>query len=223
MDKKLTSNVLIIGATGLVGSELLQQCCKDVTIGEVHVLTRSEIKFSNRKLIIHKFDFEDFDSLSSIFSKIDIVFCCIGTTMKKAGSKEAFRRVDFEIPVTIAKIAKTSGVDRFIAISSVGADANTSNFYLKTKGEMEAEILKLNFLKVALLRPSFLTGKRNEFRIGEKIALFFMFLFQFLFFGRLAKYKPIEASVVANAMLKISSSATNTKVYESNEIQWIGN
>lgn len=222
MDKKLTNNVLIVGATGLVGSELLLQCCKDVTIAQVHVLTRSEIKFSNPKLIIHKFDFEDFNSLSNLFSEIQVVFCCIGTTMKKAGSKEAFRRVDFDIPVGIAKIARAAGVPRFIAISSIGEDPNSSNFYLKTKGEMEEELIKLNFVKIALLRPSFLTGKRVEFRIGERIALIFMSVFRFLFVGRFAKYKPIEASVVANAMIKISSGASNTRIYESNEIQWIG-
>lgn len=223
MDNRLINNVLIVGATGLVGSELLQQCCYDVTTKNVYILSRRNLEFSNPKIIVHQFDFEDFDSLSELLSKIDVIYCCIGTTMKKAGSKEAFRKVDFEIPIGIAKIAIKCGVKRFIAISSIGADANSSNFYLKTKGDMEEEILKMSFMKVGLLRPSFLTGARNEVRMGERIALFFMLIFQFLFVGRLAKYKPIEASVVAKAVIKIAASASNTKVYESNEISWIGN
>ena len=222
MFNKLTNNVLILGATGLVGNEVLEQCCYDISNQNVHVLARTNLKFSNPKIIVHLFDFESFDSLNGFLSEIDVIFCCIGTTMKKAGSKEAFRKVDFEIPIGIAKAAIKAGVPRFIAISSIGADANSSNFYLKTKGEMEQELLKLPFEKVGLLRPSFLSGERNEVRMGERIALFFMLIFQFLFVGRLSKYKPIEASVVANAMIKIASSASNIKIYESNDISWLG-
>ena len=148
----------------------------------------------------------DFDAISNYHDLIkgDFLFCCIGTTIKKAGSKEAFIKVDYTYPLEFAKIAKQNGVEKFLLISSIGADSAASNFYLKVKGDIEKALEKLNFEYLVILRPSMLLGDRKEFRFGEAFGKVVMKLFSFAFFGRLKKFKAIEASIVAKSMVQIS-------------------
>jgi uncharacterized protein YbjT (DUF2867 family) len=215
-------NVLIAGASGLVGSALLEMLFAQITIGKVIVLARKSLPIAHPKLIIVEVDFDNPDSFSEIFKDIQIVFCCVGTTMKIAGSKEAFRKVDYAIPVNLARLASAAGVAKMIVISSLGADKNSSNFYLKTKGEMEDAVSTFPFRKIAFLRPSVLLGPRKENRIGEKMAQVFLRSISFMLVGRLKKYRPIESRMVAKAMLMISLSITNQRIYEYNDLYWLG-
>ena len=142
--------------------------------------------------------------------------------MRKAGSKENFRKIDFDLVVKIAEIASRNGVKGFIVISSIGAKASSSNFYLRTKGEMEEAIQKFNFERVNIIRPSFLLGRRREFRIGEKLSTPFVRLLSPLMLGPLKKYKPIHARTVVKAILRIANSNNSKTIYESNELASLG-
>jgi uncharacterized protein YbjT (DUF2867 family) len=168
----------------------------------------------------------DFDKLETYKELVvgDDFFCTIGTTIKKAGSQKAFRKVDFEYPRQFAAFALQNRVKQFLIISSLGADVNSGNFYLKTKGEIQDFLKDCNFESVAVLQPSLLLGNRTEFRFGEKVGAFFMRTLSFLFLGNLKKYKPIEGKTVAKALLKIAQiNNTGFKIYESDVIQEIGN
>jgi uncharacterized protein YbjT (DUF2867 family) len=133
----------------------------------------------------------------------DDFYCIIGTTINKAGSKKAFRKVDFEYPKLFAKIAAQNKIKQFLIISSLGADLNSSNFYLKTKGEIE-NLLKASTLKsVTILWPSLLLGNRAEFRLGEKVSAFFLKYFSFLLIRSFEKYKPTESKTVAKTLYVI--------------------
>lgn len=213
---------LIIGSTGLIGSQLLQLLLESDHYSQVITFVKRDAGIEHPKLRQHIIDFDKPESYNDLV-KGDDFFCTIGTTIKKAGSKEAFRKVDFEYPQQFAKIAIENKVKQFLLISSLGADATSSNFYLKTKGEIEVFLKASNFEKVSILRPSLLLGNRAEFRLGEKIGAFVMKSFSFLFIGNLKKYKPIESKSVAKALFAIAQQNNiGFIVYESDSIQEIG-
>src|SRR4051812_41878874 len=159
---------LVIGATGLVGSHLVEQLAKDDYYSRIVILSRRNLQYLNPKKEVRVIDF-DHPDVSAI--KGDHVFCAIGTTIKKAGSKENQFRIDCEYPFRIAEIAKRNDAEKFILISSIGANANSGNFYLRTKGQLEEKLKKIGFNNLIVLRPSFILGKRKEFRLGEKIGI----------------------------------------------------
>lgn len=222
ISNSLTQKVVIAGATGLVGSALLEILTKEITVSEIVVLGRTEPLLQSPKITFVKTDFQLAATIQNYFDDAHSVFCCIGTIIKTAGSQEAFRKVDYGIPVLLAEIAAQKGVKSFIAISSIGANAKSSNFYLKTKGEMELAVLDQKILKTAFLRPSLINGPRKEFRWKELVSAIFLTLFSFLLKGKWKKYRAIDYDVIALAMWKISNSANNTHFYESDDIQWIG-
>ncbi|MFN8152721.1 MAG: NAD(P)H-binding protein [Bacteroidia bacterium] len=215
--------VVLVGATGLVGSRLLDMFLADVTVERVVVLTRRELDIQHKRLETILCDFTHPDQYAKQLRDFDILFCCIGTTMKNAGSRDAFLEVDYHIPMRLAAMASKAGIRKFIAISSLGADPASSNFYLRTKGEMERDIdANYKFTKLAFVRPSLLLGPRKEFRLGEKFGQFFMVLFSFAMIGRFRKYRPIHDFNVAKAMISVSNSVNNQRVYESLELEWLG-
>src|SRR5690606_24320068 len=124
--------------------------------------------------------------------KVDDVFCCLGTTIKKAGSQNAFRRVDYDYPVALGKLAKSAGAKRFLVISAMGADARSNIFYSRVKGQMEEALKKMEFPALHIFQPSLLLGKRDEFRLGEKAASVLAPAISPLLRGKMKKYKPIE-------------------------------
>jgi len=147
------------------------------------------------------------------------VFCALGTTIRKAGSQEAFKKVDFEYPLRTASTALKLGAKRFLVVSSIGADATSSNFYLRTKGELEKALSVEGFGGLIIFRPSFLLGQRSEFRPGERIALAAMQMVSPLMKGPLARYRPIEASAVATAMIAAAKqNLRDVHVFESDHI-----
>jgi uncharacterized protein YbjT (DUF2867 family) len=214
---------LIIGSTGLIGSQLLDNLLESEAYDKVITFERRDSERTHPKLTQHIIDFDKPESYQDLVVGDDF-FCTIGTTIKKAGSKEAFRKVDFDYPQKFASFAVKNNVKQFLIISSLGADKASGNFYLKTKGEIE-DFLKLStFESIAVVRPSLLLGDRNEFRLAEKTAAVFMKIFSFLFIGSIKKYKPIESETVAKALFRIAQkNKKGFTLYESDELQQIGN
>ena len=213
---------LIIGSTGLIGSELLNLLLDSNDYLKVITFVKRDTGIKHPKLTQHIIDFNKPETYKELIVGDDF-FCTIGTTIKKAGSKEAFRKVDFGYPKQFASFALQNKVKQFLIISSLGANAKSGNFYLKTKGEFQDFLKDCDFESVAVLQPSLLLGNRSEFRLGEKVGAFFMKTLSFLFVGNLKKYKPIESETVAKALLKIAQTNNiGFKIYESDSIEEIG-
>jgi len=212
-------NIAIIGATGLVGSKLLEQIVTHKSNSKVFVVSRNQpanLPDNVEHIALNQGDYSFSDEIST-------AFCCLGTTMKKAGSKEAFRKVDFDMVTEFAQKAKKYGVKSFAVVSSIGANAKSRNFYLRTKGEVEDELKKVGFERLIIVRPSLLLGKRNEKRFGEDIGKVLYKVLSFLFIGPLKKYKGINAEDVAKAMLILSEQGKGTVIAESNALQLFSN
>lgn len=189
----------IIGSTGLIGGHLLDLLINDPFFKPVRILIRRPLDISHPKLEKKLVDFSDIESFRLALEGTDVIFCCIGTTMKKMkGDKTAYRKIDYDIAVHAAQLGKANGCEKFVLVSAVGADSKSRNFYLKLKGEIEEAIQATGIESVYILRPSLLMGNRKEFRAGEKFASWLMPLFAFLL---PARYKPVKASEVAKAMV----------------------
>ena len=214
---------LIIGSTGLIGSELLNLLLDSNDYLKVITFVKRDTGVKHPKLTQHIIDFDKPETYKELVVGDDF-FCTIGTTIKKAGSKEAFKKVDFGYSKQFAAYALLNKVEQFLIISSLGANANSGNFYLKTKGQIQDFLKDCNFESIAVLQPSLLLGNRTEFRLGEKVGAFFMKTLSFFFVGNLKKYKPIESKTVAKALFKIAQTNNKGfKIYESDAIQEIGN
>ncbi|SMG38540.1 NAD dependent epimerase/dehydratase family protein [Marivirga sericea] len=214
---------LIAGATGLVGGHLLDLLLEDENYSEVKVLSRRSLGGNDGKLT--EIIIEDFNYLEDKSStlKADDYFCCLGTTIKKAGSKAAFKKVDFEYPISLAAIARESNADSYHVISAMGADSSSMIFYNKVKGEMEDAINAMKLESAYVYRPSFIAGERSEKRAAEKAALWFADKFDFIFSGPFKKYAAVHAKTIANAMLQSAKNAIERfKVIPSDEIEKIG-
>lgn len=208
----------IIGATGLIGSYLLEELLNDPFFDAVRILIRRPIDITHPKLEKKVVDFNDSDSLLVALSNSDVVFCSIGTTQKKVkGDKELYRKIDFNIPVKLAQFCKIVGCEKFILVSSVGANSKSNGFYLKLKGEVEDSVRSVGLRSLHILRPSFLLGERKEFRLGEVIVNPLMKIFSFAI---PSKYKAIPAKNVAKAMAAIAKKKDEgTFVYEYEQIK----
>ena len=189
----------LIGATGLIGGYLLEELLKDDHFDTVSILVRRPFELIHPKLEKKLVDFDDAESYSLPLEGSDVVFSAIGTTQKKVkGDKAAYRKVDYDIPVNAARFCKMAGCEKFVLVSSVGANSKSNNFYLKLKGEVEEAVKQVGLKSVHIMRPSALLGDRKEFRLGEKIGSPVMKAISFLL---PAKYKPIHVRDVAKAMV----------------------
>ena len=211
---------VVIGATGLIGSQLVNLLLKDNDFSDVRILVRRPISISHPKLTVQVVDFDNYHGLKEKISTGHSLFCCVGTTQKKVkGDKVAYRKVDFDIPVNSAHAAIENGMKRYLLVSSIGADPGSNNFYLKLKGEAEQAISKLSFESIHFFRPSLLLGDRKEFRAGERIAQVSMKMLSFIFLGRIKKYKPIHSNDVAKAMIAAAKkSAGGVQIHEYDDI-----
>jgi len=195
----------VIGATGLIGGNLVDLLQQDSSVETVRVVVRRPVQFSHSKVEVKLVNFSDPESFKLAIDGSDAVYCAVGTTQKKVkGDKEAYRKVDYDIPLHAARFCAETGCQKFLLVSSVGADSKSNNFYLKLKGEVEDDIKLLPIPMIAIFRPSILLGNRNETRPGEKIGQVVMQAFSFLLTGSWRKYKPIHAREVALAMIKAS-------------------
>ena len=200
-------SAVVLGSTGLIGEQLVKQLLNDPDFSKVTILVRRAVDMSHSKLIIQVVNFDDLVDVRTAIGMGDCIFCCVGTTQKKVnGDRDAYKKVDVDIPVNAAKIASEAGFSSFLLISAVGADINAGNFYLKMKGEVEKEIAALPFASFQVFRPSILYGKRKEFRLGELIGKGMMKVIGNFFWGNLTKYRGIDAIDVANAMKNAAKS-----------------
>ena len=196
---------LIFGSSGLIGNELFKTILLNNSYDKIKVFVRSIPEVNNPKVEIIK---TDFFNLEQYKDKIigDDCFFCIGTTKKDTPDKEEYRRVEYNIPVNVAKIAKANSVKSFYYVSSIGANPNASSNYLKNKGQVEEELKNLNFSKLAIFRPSLLIGNRKSFRLGEVIFTPVMNTLNSICFWKFKKYKPIKIQNVVKAILYISKN-----------------
>ena len=210
---------LIVGASGLIGGYCIQTLLDDPNYSEVIALVRRPLLISHHKLQEVRVNFDDLEQGVSSISVND-VYCCLGTTIKKAGSQDSFRAIDLSLVVAVAERMKKQGAEQFLVISSLGADENSKVFYNRTKGEMEEALRELSYPCLRIIRPSLLLGKRNEFRLGEKIGAVLTPLLKPFLVGSLQKYTPVKAESVARFMVKIAHDQpiSGVHVYESNMI-----
>jgi len=215
--KKNVADVLVAGASGLIGGAVLNLLKDDPATGKVIALVRRKIPSLPNVARVHQeiIDFESMEAYSHLMEARTVV-CAMGTTIKTAGSKNAFREVDYGIPIRLAEIVIKNGCEKFILVSAVGADPNSPVFYNQVKGELERDIETIGFKSLHIIRPSLLLGHRKEFRMGEEIGKMMVKPFMSLIPG---KYKPVHAEVIAQ---KIRSLLDNTPpgvhVYEGNRI-----
>jgi uncharacterized protein YbjT (DUF2867 family) len=210
---------VVLGATGLVGGCCLQLLLDDATYNEVRAMVRRPVTLSHPKLRVIEADYDRISLLGSAL-KADDVFCCLGTTMKKAGTREAFRKVDYEYPVNAAKAAAAQGSRQFLLVSALGANRSSRVFYNRVKGEAEDAIRMLPFEAMHIFRPSLLLGRRTESRPGEKAGMVLMTSLAFLFVGKWMKYRAIAAETVAIAMVNAArQGGQGVHIYESNTIE----
>lgn len=197
---KGNKTALVFGATGLIGHHLVNFLLLHPSYTKVKVFVRHEMDVEHQKLEQHLIDFDSPGSFEKLVKGNDL-FCCLGTTMAKAGSKEAFYKVDFTYTYEAARMAANNGVNQLMLVSSVGADRDALFYYSRVKGEIEDAVQKLNFWSIHIFRPSVLLGERNENRWGEEIAGKLGKIIDRFTGGMLSKYRPIEADVVAKAMV----------------------
>ena len=199
----MTTTSIVLGSSGLIGAHLLYELKKKDT-NIVAVMRRSE-KNLPKKIIPLVIDFDDFIE-NGVLPECDHLYICLGTTIKKAGSKVEFRRIDLDYCLAFAKKAKESGASKISVVTSIGANAKSSNFYLQTKGLLEEEIKKLGFDSVCIFQPGLLLGKRKENRPLEKISQKISFIMNIFLVGRLRIYKSVKAHDIAHSMANHSLS-----------------
>lgn len=210
---------IIAGASGLVGTALVNQLIDSNDYAKIHLLVRNPLNISSEKIIEHIVDFENLTPLK-INEPIYHAFCLLGTTIKKAKTKENFRKVDFDFVLSFANKAQELKVDKFLFVSSLGANAKSSIFYNRVKGEIENALQEIEFPHLFIFRPSLLMGMRKEKRAGEKTAITVYKVINPLFIGGLKKYKGIAAAQVARGMLQTAlQNVSPFEIIESDKIQ----
>ncbi len=214
---------LLAGASGLVGRYLLDQLTGAPEYDRVVAVVRRPLEFEHPKLVEVVADFAALERLPEPL-RGDDAFCCLGTTRKRAGSRAAFRAVDHGAVLAFAWAAQRGGARRFFTVSALGADPASRFFYNRVKGETEEALGVLGFATLGIFRPGLLLGPREEVRVGERLAAAALALASPLLLGRLARYRPVHAAVVARAMVRASfgTGARGTMVFESDEILDLG-
>ena len=208
---------LVFGSSGLVGSHLVRLMNKNSNYEKIKLFVRSTSEIKNSKIEIINTDFKNLSNHKEDINGDDCFFC-IGTTKKNTPDKDEYRRIEYDIPVEIAKIAKSNSINSFFYVSSGFADPKSSSAYLKNKGQVEEELIKLNFSILGIMRPSFLLGNRKEKRPGEEVGIFFFKIFSPLLLGPLKKMRPIQSEKVAKVMIKVANENLEKTIFESNEI-----
>ena len=208
---------LLFGSSGLVGGHLLNQLIKDNKYSKIKLFIRTDPEISDPKVEVIKTNFNNLQNHKEDI-KGDDCFFCIGTTKQNSPVKDDYRKVELEVPKEIAQIAKSNLVNSFIFVSALYANPKSSGDYVRFKGLVEEELKRLNFPKLALMRPSFLMGDRKEKRVGEKIGIFVFKLLSPLLLGPLKKMRPIHSEIVAKAMIIAANENLEKNIFESNEI-----
>ena len=216
---QMTNKAVVVGASGLIGRHLVNTLLLSYEYSEVVSISRKKLPVHSSKLrqIIAEFDRVD-DYQDEINGRA--LFCCLGSTLQKTPDKKEYYKIDHDHPVKLAEIALKNGVEQYHLVSSIGADPNSSNFYLKMKGETEEDIKKVGLKALCIYRPSILVGERTESRKLERVTIKLMLLLSPLLLGPLKKYRAIHAKVVAKAMFKTSlKKREGVYIYSSEQIK----
>jgi uncharacterized protein YbjT (DUF2867 family) len=212
-------SAIVAGASGLVGERVLRRLLAGGSYDRVVAFVRGPLNVTHKKLEQRTVDYERMGRMSA-FPRAEDVFCCLGTTIRKAGSQEAFHKVDVEYVSRLAEVSVRAGATQFLLVTAVGADPRSRNFYLRCKGEAEDTVRTLPFKSVHIFRPSFLVGHRRERRAGESVAMVAARMLSFAMLGPAARYRPIRADDVARAMVAVAlESPPGIHVYEAREMQ----
>lgn len=216
--ERIGKTAILFGPSGAVGKEVLHLLLGDHRYEKIIAFSRRVLPVKHPKLEVV---LDTLSSLDDLSDKIrgDDLFCCLGTTSRKAGSREAFKKVDLEMPVALARIASGNDVEGFIVISSVGAGKPGRGFYLDVKTEMEDSVIQYEFKRMAIVRPSLLLSKREEFRISEEAGKVLNGALGWAMSGSMKKYKGIRTADVARAMIEIMNMQKPKIVWESDELQ----
>jgi uncharacterized protein YbjT (DUF2867 family) len=214
---------LIAGGSGLVGGCLLRGLLDDAEYDRVVAIGRRPLAMSHPKLIQLTVDFTALDKVIAE-RRCDDAFCCLGTTIRQAGSRDNFRAVDQTAVLAFAWAARRHGAQRFFTVSAMGANGHSRVFYNRVKGEMEEALKVLDFQTLAIFRPSLLLGLRPEKRRGERVAAAILQVTEPLLVGPLRKFRAIRAEVVARAMVRCAygRGGQGLLVFSSDEIQDLG-
>lgn len=200
----MKQTAIVIGATGLVGRALVAQLVQSNEVKRILTLTRRAVRYDSPKVQNHVVDFADLSRYAELFQG-DVLFSCLGTTLKQAGSIAAQRVVDVDYQFAAAQLAAQQGVRYYVLVSSSGADANSRNAYLQMKGELEQKVSTLPFERISIVQPSLLLGERPEHRMGEQLGARLLPLICKI--PGLKRYRPIRGEQVAAKMIRISQSA----------------
>ena len=211
---------ILLGATGLTGGILLQILLNDPQYEKIILFSRSSVKIKNSKIEEHLVDLFQLEKYKEQF-KADQVFCCIGTTKSKTPNEETYRKIDYGIPVTAAKLCKENGISTFAVISALGANPDSRMFYNKVKGEMQRDVLAQKIKNNYIFQPSLISGDRSEKRFFENIGKQAMKILNYAMIGPLKKYRSIHPETVARAMIIVSNKGYEKSVIESDEIKKI--
>lgn len=214
----MNKSAIILGATGLTGSFVLDELLNNNDYNKVIAFTRSPLETTHEKLEVIECDLLNLEEQKDKF-KADEVYVCIGTTNNKTPNKKLYREIDFGIPVTAAQLCRENRIDNIAVMSSLGANHKSTVFYPKTKGEMENTVLEMEIPNTFLLRPSMIMGPRKERRFGETMGKMFAFILGPLLNGSLKKYKGIHAETIAKAMINLCNGKSEVKgIIESDKI-----
>jgi uncharacterized protein YbjT (DUF2867 family) len=215
----MNRKALVIGATGLIGKNVVNQLLQSDSYEQVTILVRKDVELKHPKLNQIRIDFNNLDQYKQYF-KVNDVFSCLGSTIKQAKTKEKFRKVDYDYSLKVAEIASGAKVENFLIVSAMGANSHSKIFYNKVKGDVERDIKNYSFGGLFIFRPSLLLGERQEFRFGEKFAAKLSEALPILYSGPLKKYRPIKGENVAIGMVNCALSNLNgVHVIESNKIE----
>jgi len=218
----MPQKVILVGASGLIGSQLLKLLIESAEVSEIVALLRKPLNLANSKVVELMIDFNEMESFLADING-DIIFCCLGTTKAATPDSNLYRKIDLEYPIRIAEIGLRNGFKQFHIVSSLGADIKSSSTYLKLKGELEEKLKTLNLESLHIYQPSLLTGNRREFRLAEKLAIIAFKFLNPLFIGPLKNYRSIRAEKVALAMLNQSlKQLKGSFIYPSIQIQKLG-
>lgn len=212
---------IILGATGETGKILLKLLLEDQRYTKLIVFGRRSVGFTNDKLQEFIIDLFELDKYQSQFIA-DEVFCCIGTTKAKTPNKDDYRKIDYGIPTISARLCSENKIDTYLVISALGANADSRVFYNRVKGEMEMEVLARNIPNTYILQPSLIAGPREEKRAMEYLGKLMFRLLNPLLFGRFKKYRSIESSSIANAMIWLANGSYKSGIIRSDQIQALG-